>query len=121
MSLTGLQETLTPRGTTARPHSPPGHPGPPVPVWPHGPYSLVLPRLLTQGLPPLLSLHADLLALQLLHRSLVLLWTREASAQHSQPGCTLMDKPCPRPGASGGAHIWAEVLPPDSPPTRARL
>lgn len=48
------------------PRSAPRAPPPP-------PYGLVLPRLLTQSLPPLLGLHPDLLALQLLHGGLVLL------------------------------------------------
>lgn len=51
-----------------------------------GPYGLVLPRLLAQGLPPLLGLHADLLALQLLHGGLVLLRIPAAEIQASRSG-----------------------------------
>lgn len=91
-------------------------PGLRVPGWPCSPYGLVLPRLLAQRLPALLSLHADLLALQLLHGGFVLLRTHSAEAQTPsllpdwQLGLPpLPPPPCWTPCARSG-QVWAQVL-----------
>lgn len=77
----------------------------PVPAWPV-PYGLVLPRLLTQGLPPLFSLHTDLLALELLHCSLIFLGDMRPAPQGALPRLTLPQQPPRSSCAPGGGQAY---------------